>query len=159
MMADTVQKAAGLYLLTIPEVVNAVGESDEGVPFIFRDEILVNLEHDHYSEVSAIVLEDGGPLAVNTLTRFRGRRLRVTIWANGIRDALGNLTNPATVKDKINETFLVLDKYLHRTDSSTVVWHNLRTISSDRIGDISEPVSVIDGDGIQIATVNYAVFF
>jgi len=158
-MADTVQKAASLFLLTKPDVVAVVGESNEGVPFIFRDEILANLEHDQYSEVSALVLEDGGPLAVNTLTRFRARRLRVTIWANGIRDANGNLTNPGSVKDKINETFLVIDKYLHRTDSSTVMWHDLRTISSDRIGDVSEPVSVIDGDGIQIATVNYAVFF
>jgi hypothetical protein len=160
MMAETIQKAATNFLLTTPEVVASVGKfTVSQKPFIFRNEIIVNLEDHEYSAVSAIVVEDGGPLAANSLTRFRARRLRVTIWANGIRDAAGILTSPASVEEKINDTFLVLDKYLHRTDPAPVMWSTIRTISSDRIGDLSEPVSVIDGDGIQIATVNYAVFF
>jgi len=157
-MAETIQRAAVNYLLTLPEVTASVGSNDEG-PFIYRNEIIVNLEDNQYSAVSAIVVEDGGPLAVNSLTRFRARRLRVTIWANGIRDAIGNLTQPATVPEKINDTFIVLDKFLHRTDPEPVMWSTIKTISSDRIGDLSAPVSVIDGDGIQIATVNYSVLF
>lgn len=157
-MAETIQRAAVNYLLGISEVVDAVGSNDEG-PFIFRNEIIVNLEDHQYSAVSAIVVEDGGPLAVNSITRFRARRLRVTIWANGDRDAIGNLVNPGTVKEKINDTFLVLDRYLHRTSPEAVRWSTILTTASDRIGDISEPVAVIDGDGIQIATVNYSVFF
>lgn len=159
-MAEVLQAAATKYLLGVPEVVNSVGKFPVSLkPFIFRDEILVNLEDGQYSAVSAIVVEDGGPLAVTTLTRFRARRLRITIWANGIRDGQGNLTNPASVEDKINDTFLVLDKYMHRTDPQPVMWNTFPTIHCDRIGDISEPVGVTDGDGIKIATVTYAVFF
>lgn len=159
-MAETIQKAAVKYLLNLPEVVNSVGKfAVSQKPFIFRNEILVNLEDHQYAAVSAIVVEDGGPLAVNAITRFRAKRLRVTIWANGDRDALGNLINPASVEDKINDTFLVLDKYLHRTDPRPVLWSTIVTQACERIGDISEPVSVVDGDGIQIATVNYSVFF
>ena len=159
-MAEVIQAAATKYLLGLPEVVNAVGKFPTTLkPFIFRDEILVNLEDGQYVAVSAIVVEDGGPLAVNTLTRFRARRLRITIWANGTRDAIGNLINPGSVEDKINDTFLVLDKYMHRTDPQPIMWNTFPTIHCDRIGDLSEPVSITDGDGIKIATVVYAVFF
>jgi hypothetical protein len=159
-MAETIQKAATKYLLSVSEVVNAVGKFDVSLkPFIFRDEMLANLESNEYAPVSAVVVEDGGPIATPTITRFRSRRLRVTIWANGTRDALGNLTDPSSVEEKINDTFLVLDKYLHRTDPAPVLWSTIVTISSDRIGDISEPVGITDGDGIKIASVNYAVYF
>lgn len=159
-MAETIQKAATKYLLTIPEIVNAVGKFDTSLkPFIFRDEILVNLESNKYAAVSAIVVEDGGPIATPTITRFRARRLRVTIWANGTRDAAGNLIDPSSVEEKINDTFLILDRYLHRTDPAPVLWSTIITISSDRIGDLSEPVGISDGDGIKIASVNYAVYF
>lgn len=159
-MSETIQKAAVKYLLSVPEVVAAVGEfPDSGNPFIFRNEMLVNLEDNQYSSVAALVVEDGGPLAVNTLTRFRARRLRITIWANGPRDLLGNLTDPSAVEEKINDTFIILDKFMHRTDPNPVMWSTIKTISSDRIGDISDPVAVTDGDGIQIASVNYSVFF
>lgn len=159
-MTDTIQKAAVKYLLTVPEVVASVGKFTlTQVPFIFRDEMLVNLEDGKYSAISAIVVEDGGPIAQPAITRFRARRLRVTIWGNGTRDGMGNLVDPASVEDVINETFLVLDKFLHRTDPASVMWAGIQTISCDRIGDISEPVSITDGDGIKIATVNYAVGF
>lgn len=159
-MAETIQKAAVKYLLSVPEVVAAVGKTvDTLKPFIFRNEMLVNLEDNHYTSVAALVVEDGGPLAVNALTRFRARRLRITIWANGNRDALGNLTQPGLVEEKINDTFIILDKYMHRTNPVPILWSTILTNACDRIGDLSEPVSVIDGDGIQIATVNYSVFF
>lgn len=157
-MAEALQGAAVKYLKTIPEVVAAVGKFElTQTPFIFRDEMLVNLEDHQYQAVSAIVVEDGGPLANPTITRFRARRLSVTIWANGTRDGMGNLVDPKTVEDKIFSTFEVIDKYLHRTDPATVMWYATPTFGSDRIGDISKPISVIDGDGIKIATVYYSV--
>jgi hypothetical protein len=69
----------------------------------------------------------------------------------------GNLIDPKTVEDKIWNTFAVVDKYLHRTDPEPVVWNTTITYACDRIGDISKPISVIDGDGIQLATVYYSV--
>jgi len=159
-MADDLQGACVKYLLTIPEVVDAVGKFNlTQKPFIFRDEILVNLEDGEYQAVSAIVVEDAGPYATLTLSRYRGRRLRVTIWANGLRDVMGNLVSPSSVRLKINDTFKVLDKYMHRTDPSIVHWASIPTVSSDRIIDLSEPVAVTDGDGIMIASVYYAVYF
>lgn len=159
-MADDLQGAAVKYLLSIPEVTSAVGKFTlTAKPFIFRDEMLVNLEDGEYQAVSAIVVEDGGPVAVPAITRYRARRLRVTIWANGNRDAGGNLVDPKSVRLKINDTFKVLDKYLHRTSPEIVMWSDIYTISSDRLIDLSEPVAVTDGDGIMIASVYYAVYF
>ncbi len=154
------QGGAVLYLLGIPEVVNAVGEfEDSGKPFIFRDEILVNLEDGQYSAVSAIVIEDAGPVAALSLSRYRGRRLRMTIWANGDRDLMGNFINPKSVRLKIDDTFKVVDKYLHRTDTETVDWAGIKTVSCDRSVDLSEPVAITDGDGIMIASAYYTVYF
>lgn len=159
-MAEDIQGAAVKYLLSLPDVVNSVGKfHDSNKPFIFRDEMLVNLEEKQYSAISAIVVQDGGPVAVPTITKYRGRRLRVNIWANGTRDILGNLVDPKTVRLKLNETFQALDKYLHRTNPEIVLWSSVYTISSDRLIDLSEPISVVDGDGIMTASVYYAVFF
>jgi hypothetical protein len=157
-MAGALQGAAVKYLKTLSPVVDSVGKfATSQVPFIFRDEMLVNLEDHQYQAVSAIVVEDGGPLATPGITRFRARRLSVTIWANGIRNGMGVLVDPKTVEDKIFETFSVIDMYLHRTDPDTVFWDSIPTFGSDRIGDISKPVAITDGDGIKIATVNYSV--
>ena len=154
------QGAAVKYLLGIPAVVDAVGEfPDSGKPFIFRDEILVNLEDGQYSAVSAIVIEDAGASLSLTQSRFRSRRLRMTIWANGDRDMLGNFINPRSVRLKIDDTFKVVDKYMHRTDTESVYWDGIRTISCDRTVDLSEPVAITDGDGIMIATAYYTVYF
>lgn len=159
-MSEDIQGAATKYLLSISEVVASVGKFElTNKPFIFRDEMLVNLEDNQYQAVSAIVLEDGGPVAAPTLTRYRGRRLRVNIWANGTRDASGNLVNPKSVRLKINDTFNVVDKYLHRINPQPMYWADLYTISSDRLIDLSEPIAVTDGDGIMLATTYYAVYF
>lgn len=159
-MADDIQGAAVKYLLSQPELVNAVGTfTSSNKPFIFRDEMLVNLEDGEYQAVSAIVVEDGGPMALATLTRYRARRLRITIWANGTRDDLGNLIGSSSVRLKLNDTFAVLDRIMHRTDPKAVVWNTIQTIACDRIIDLSEPIAVIDGDGIMIASVYYAVYF
>jgi hypothetical protein len=157
-MSGSLQGAAVKYLKTLPDLVSAVGSfEDSGIPFIFRDEMLVNLEDHQYQAVSAIVVEDGGPMAVPSLSRFRSRRLSVTIWANGLRDGRGLLVDPKTVEDKIFATFDILDLYMHRTDPETVYWDTTPTFGCDRIGDISKPISVIDGDGIKLATVYYSV--
>lgn len=159
-MAETLQFAATKYLLTIPAIVAVVGKfEDSQVPFIFTEEMLANLEDGFYTPTSAIVLEDGGPLSTNFLTRFSARRLSVTIWATGTRGLDGALVGSTTVTNKIQETFDTLDKVLHRTDPETVQWSTFKTISSERIGSITKPVAIGDGDGIQAATVNYAVFF
>lgn len=154
-----VQGAAVLYLLSIPEVVAAVGSTDSAKPFIFRDEMLVNLESQEYSAVSAIVVEDAGPMGSLQLSGFRGRRIRLTIWANGDRDALGNFNNPRSVRLKIDATFKSVDKYLHRKDTTTVQWPGLLTVSCDRILDLNEPVAISEGDGIMIASAYYSVYF
>lgn len=159
-MAEDIQGAAVKYLLTLPDVVATVGAFNLTLkPFIFRDEILVNLESGEYQAVSAIVVEDAGPVAGLPRTRFRGRRLRVTIWANGNRDGLGNLAEPRSVRHKLNDTFKAVDFYLNRTDSEIVYWAGIPTVGSERLVDLSEPVKLSEGDGILIASAYYAVYF
>lgn len=159
-MAEDLQGAAVKYLLTVPAITSAVGKFNlTQKPFLFRDEMLANLESGEYQAVSAVVVEDGGPLNVGAISRFRSRRLRITIWANGTRDGMGNLVDPKSVRLKINDTFLVLDKVMHRTDPELVMWSTIPTVSSERLTDLSEPVAITDGDGIMIATVYYAVSF
>ncbi len=157
-MAEALQGAAVKYLKSIQEIVSSVGKFNGSyTPFIFRDEMLANLEDGQYQAVSAIVIEDGGPIANPNISRFRLRRLAVTIWANGSRDIRGNLVDPKSVEDKIVTTFEVVDKYLHRVNTETVVWNTTITHGCERIGDLSKPVSVREGDGIKIATVYYSV--
>lgn len=159
-MTEVLQQACVKYLLGLSDVVAAVGEfSDSHKPFIFRDEMLVNLEDNQYSAVSAVVVEDGGPLILTHLGRFRARRLRVNIWANGDRDDLGNLVSSKSVRNKIEDTFQVIDYHLHRPDSETVYWSTIATVFSERLIDLSEPVAVTDGDGIMTASCYYAVSF
>ena len=159
-MAEDIQGAAVKYLLNLPDVVNSVGKFDvSNKPFIFRDEMLANLESGEYQAVSAIVVEDSGAVAALPRTRFRSRRLRVTIWANGTRDSLGNLVGTKAVRQKINDTFLAIDKYLNRIHSEIVFWSDIATVGSERLIDLSEPVALSEGDGIMIASVYYAVYF
>ncbi len=159
-MTEALQGAAVKYLLSISDVVNVVGKTPQtNKPYIFRDEEIVNLESGHYQPVSAIVVQDAGPIVSLQLSRFRGRRLRITIWANGSRDVSGNLTGPKATHDKIATTFAVLDRYMHRTSPETVVWGDYRTLACNRIIDLSEPIAVSEGDGIMIASVYYEVFF
>lgn len=158
-MAEALQGLAVKYLLSIPEVVAEVGEDPSGVPFIFRDEILTNLESGQYGPVSAVVIEDAGPMAAPILSRYRGRRLRLTIWANGTRDVLGNLVGSKAVYDKLETTFQIVDRYLHRTDTETINWSGVTTVTCERLIDLSEPVKLSEGDGILIASAYYAVFF
>jgi hypothetical protein len=159
-MNQALQGYAVKYLLSLPEVVSVVGKFDDSnIPFIFRDEILVNLEEGEYQAVSAIVVEDAGPMASLTLSRYRGRRLRVTIWANGDRDSFGNLINTKSVYDKIESTFFIVDRYMHRTSPEIVDWAGLKIVSCDRLIDLSEPVKLSEGDGILIASTYYGVFF
>lgn len=156
---EALQGAAVKYLLGIPEVVAAVGESEDNGPYIFRDENLANLESGHYTAVSAIVVEDAGPITSLELSRYRGRRLRVTIWANGDRGVTGNLIGPKSVHDKIATTFDAVDKHLHRVDPEIVMWGSYATVSCDRLLDLTEPVAISEGDGIMIASAYYGIFF
>lgn len=159
-MAEALQGSAVKYLLTFPEIINSVGSfEDSSDPFIFRDEMLVNLESGIYSATSAIVVEDAGPITSLQLSRYRGRRIRVTIWATGDRGLDGNLLGPKSVHDKIASTFEIVDKYLHRTDTEAVRWGDYLTVSCDRLLDLTEPVALSEGGGIMIATAYYGVFF
>lgn len=155
------QGAAVTYLLGIPEVVNAVGKTPvKNEPYIFRDENLANLEHGYYTAVSAIIVEDAGPVTSLEMSSFRGRRLRVTIWVNGDRDlATGNFINPRSARLKLDDTFKIVDKYLHRKSPDVVVWAGIHTVSCNRSQDLSEPVAITDGDGIMIASAYYTVYF
>lgn len=160
MPTETLQSAAVKHLLSLPAITEVVGKfALTQKPFIFQDEIVVNLEDHQYEAVSAIVIEDGGPVALPSLTKFRSRRLSVTIWANGNRDGMGNLVGNKAVDDKINTTFLALDKILHRTHLKPVMWSTILIHGSERVGDLSKPIAVTDGDGIKLATVYYAVVF
>jgi hypothetical protein len=156
---EALQGAAVKYLLGIPEVVAAVGETAAGEPYIFRDETVVNLESGHYTAVTAINIDDAGPITSLELSRYRGRRLRLTIWANGDRALNGILPGPKSVHDAIATTFAVVDKYLHRVDPEIVMWGSYATVSCDRLLDLTEPVLVSEGDGIMIASAYYGVFF
>lgn len=160
MADDDLQGAAAKYLLATPSVVSAVGSFDiSGKPFIFRDEILANLESKEYQPIGAIVVSDGGPIAMPVISRFRLRRLEVAIWANGTRDLGGALVNAPSVPKKIDAIFKAVDRVLHRTSAEPVMWGDLLTISSERLTDLSKPVLVSEGDGLMTASAIYSVGF
>lgn len=159
-MAQALQAAATKFLLSVPEVVASVGKTSKTQkPFIFRDEILANLESEIYQATSAIVVEDAGPLASLEKSRYRARRLRVTIWATGNRNAAGILVGSKAVYDKIEDTFAVVDSYLHVVDAGSIAWADMTIAACDRIIDLSAPVAISEGGGIMIASAYYGVFY
>lgn len=151
---DNLISGAVKYLLSIPEIVAAVGEIDDE-PLIFPRDMPLNMES---REDVAIVVTDAGPWASgNDYNTVEPRRLGVQIWAGPIRAA-----NSDTIVED-NETYRraysvykLVDKYLHRVRGGHQWWGSIRSVTSRRFGGYDD-YAIPDGNGVVVGTQIYGV--
>jgi hypothetical protein len=136
MAADDVGSGSAKYLSQFSDVTSLLGafpagdpiSGNAGQPYLFNSDLLVNLKG---SQAAAVVCADfGGWSAPPMLGSQRFRRLRVDVYQDAQRDALGNIvsTHQATV-NMLNTVFNAVQRHLHRRDPDTVVWGDMVTFA------------------------------
>lgn len=151
--ADDIVQGAVKYLLTQPACVAAVGTTDAGTPLIFQHSVFVPIEG--RSTTAAVIAYSGGDGA-NVHNTMRFPRIMLEIWADPLRDRGRNTVDPGEVWRRINATFTVFDRALHRPQGGVQMWGTVRTINCTRM---AEPAvyPVPDGDGLLRAATFYGV--
>lgn len=149
---DLVSGAAG-YLLSLPDVVSAVGEED-GVPFIFQRDMPFSLEN---REDVAIVVGSAGPWgAPNDHNTAEFERLSIQIWAGPIRDLDGDVIESNETHRRAKAVWRVVDRYLHRVSGGDQWWGSIRSVMCRRFGGYDDYV-LPDGNGTVVGTQIYGV--
>lgn len=154
---DDIVSGAVTFLLAQPDVVSAVSTFAIGgqrAPGIFQYRTWANIEGS--SGTCVVLSNEGGWAGANLHNTLRFPRLTCTVWADPIRDAGSNVTDPGEVMRRVFAVYRVVDKYLHRTGGDEVYFGQLRVISSIRL---TEPIisAVSDGDGLVRCLTSYAL--
>lgn len=154
---DDVVSGAVKFLLVQPEILEAVSSyiiGGQNTPGIFQYRTWTNIEGS--STTCAVLSSDGGWAGANMHNTLRFPRLTCNIWADPMRDAGRNVTDPGEVMRRCFAVYKVFDKYLHRTGGPEVYFGTLRIISSVRL---TEPTILVvpDGDGLVRCQTTYAI--
>ncbi len=152
--ADDIVQGAVKYLLARPECVAAVGHTDIGTPLIFQNALFYPIEGK--STTAVVINYAAGYQGANLHNTMRFPRIMLEIWADPLRNLGRNTVDPGEVWRRINATFTVFDKALHRPQGGVQMWGSLRTIGCTRL---AEPIfyPVPDGDGMMRAATFYGV--
>lgn len=152
---DDLLSGCAKYLLSIPEVVALVGSNSDG-PFIWQETPLVNMEQQ--AETAIVVLPPTSWGASDDAHTQQHLRIGLEFWSGPIRDALGNVIEPAETRRRMNKVFREVDRFVHRPDTKEVYWGTVRTYWVERIGNIN-PYTVGDAKELVIGQVFYGVEF
>jgi hypothetical protein len=156
---DDLVTAAYKALVSSPDVLAVVGQfppgSDvAGTPYIFQRGLYARLEG---TGSTAIVLSyEGGWTSPVPGSQGVYSRLGVQLYADPVRDAGGNVTDPVEVERRARAALAAVDRHFHSLDSDVSVWGDLVLVSSSRL---IEPVftPVPDGGGLVFGQVYYGV--
>lgn len=150
---DLVSGVAG-YLLSLSDVVAAVGETEEGTPYIFQRDQPINLEN---NASSVIVVNSAGPWgAANDYNTAEFERLAISIWTGAIRGSTGDIVEDAETFRRGKAVWKVVDKHLHRVRGGHQWWGSIRSVTSRRFGGY-DAYQIPDGNGIVVGTHIYGV--
>lgn len=149
---DDLLAGATTYLLSLPDLVGLVGFNHLG-PYIWQEDKGINFEDE---AAVGIVVTTSSIGIVDEAHTQHFERLGIEIWASPIRDEIGNIVEAAETRRRLMKVYSVVDRYLHRTAPQTQYWGEIRTHSSERIGNIDR-FPADDGNGILIGQVFYAV--
>ncbi len=152
---DDLVTGAAKYLLSIPEIVSAVGTID-GVPLIFaRDFGGLNMET---RDDVALVTTDAGPWgSANEHNTAEFRRLGIQVWAGPIRGDDGvSIVEDNETHRRAYKVYKLVDRYLHRVAGGDQWWGSIRCVSSRRFGGYDD-YKTPDGNGVVIGTQMYGV--
>lgn len=150
---DDLVQGAVKWLAGFADITAVLGATGEA-PWLFQHELWAEVEGS--SATAAVIARGGGWTSPNEHNTMRFPRLALEIYADPLRDAGRNLTNPGEVYRRIEAAFDAFDRRLHRPASATVRWGGVRTLGCLRL---AEPIvyPVPDGDGLLRLQAFYAV--
>lgn len=152
---DDLLSGATKYLLSIPEILTLVGYEANLGPYIWQETPLVSIEK---QATTAIVVTTSSIGIDDEAHSQHFERLGIEFWVGPIRDAMGNVIEPAETRRRLMKAYGVVDRYLHRTDPHEQRWGSVRTYSSERLGSINR-YALDDGTGVVIGQAFYVVQF
>lgn len=151
---DEVVRGCVTWLGGLPDIADAVSAYQDGTPLLFQHKLWVAMEGT--STTAAVISRAGGWSGSNAHNTMRFPRLSLELYADPLRDAGKNLTDPGEVWSRIEAAFDAFDKRLHRPDPTSIMWGTLRTIGCERLTD-PMVYEVPDGDGLLRSQTFYGV--
>lgn len=152
---DDLVQGAVKWLLTNSAVSAAVSVyPGTDTPYLFQHQLWVEMEGT--GSTAAVLSYGGGFAGPNNHNTMRFLRLMLDVYADPVRDAGRNVTEPGEVHRRVTATYLAFDAVLHRPDPTPQYWGTLRVIGSARLVEPSI-AAVADGDGLLRLTTGYAV--
>lgn len=152
---DDIVQGAVKWLTTFDDVKAVLGAYDDDTPYLYQNKLWSRVEITQ--STAAVIRQAGGWAGANITNTMRFPRLVLEIWADPLRDSMGNITEPGETYRRIRDAYNVLDKRLHRPQGGDQMWGSVRTISCVRLTEPDEPFPIPDGDGLLRLTAFYAV--
>lgn len=158
---DDIVSGCVKYLLKIPAVTSLVG-SDFNGPWIFQETIGVRMQ-------GASTLTPGFP--ITSLVVFNAGtwgsptpgqtadypKLGIEIWADPPRDPKGQVTSPNDARLAADWLYKTIDFYMNRTARGVVMFGDVYTWDSTRLGTITYLPPVPSDDHTIMGTVYYGI--
>ncbi len=143
---DDVVAGAVRWLSGFDDVRYALGVyTESATPYLYQHELWAPVEGTQQS--AAVISYSGGWAPPNMHNTMRFPRLQIDIYTDPIRNATGNVVQPAEARRRAMNVWSTLDRHLHRTGADVVMWGEVRVLGSIRLG---EPTldALSDGDGL-----------
>ncbi len=134
------------WLLEFPDIAAVLGTyPDTSTPWLFQHSLWATVEGSQGT--AAVVSRGGGWAGANEHNTMRFPRISLELYADPIRDAARNLSDPGEVWRRIDAAFNAFDTRLHRPAGQDVRWGDVRTLGCLRLGEPSV-YPVPDGEGV-----------
>jgi len=153
--ADDIVQGAVKWLSSFDDVVAVLSTYGDGTPYLFQRKLWIDMEGSQGT--AAVIRCVGGWAGANTYNTMRFPRLCLELWADPIRDAGGNISEPGEVYRRLSDAFQVIDARLHRPQAGEQMWGTIRTVACSRLTEPDEPFPIPDGDGLLRTITFYAV--
>jgi hypothetical protein len=163
-MAGDVGGGAVQYLRQFSDITSLLGyfppddpiSPNAGLPWIFKDDILVTMEGTGRAALACA--QQGGWGVPQPMTTSRWQRLSVTVHIDAQRDADQNIIESSGMtKERGYAIFNAVQKHLQRTDPDAVMWGDIRTVGCQLLSEAGPWSDVADGDHYLMAQAFYGV--
>lgn len=147
---DAVQGCVA-YLLQQTPLTLLLG-SEKGIIFLFQDKLEVPVEKT--SSAAIVISGAGGWAPPNSYNTMMFPRLRVDIYADPPRDAVGRVTRATEARTLVQRVGNVLDTYLHQTSNEPTFWREVVAVSSTRLAELTIS-QLVSGDRTAVGSTYY----
>jgi hypothetical protein len=151
---DDIVQGVYKYLLGFSDVVNLLGASDDGTPFLYNGNIYHRMAG---TQSCAIVVSSGsGWAAPNTSNTAEFPRIQIDVWSDPPRDDQGQVTQPTEARTRAFAVYQQLNAHLHVPFSKLINFGGITAFGSIRLG---EPgwLQNYDSDQVGKLTVFYGI--